>query len=470
MSLVSKLEKKNKELTEAHKVIIYPRKLVCSLFSIWLMSLIVLPRSVLAQKVDVMSPRLGSINLPELKNMLAKNGLVLPLHFADQRSNTLLYTLVIPFTPQRVKENEGYSVVGVSIKFLVQARGGRFIPDRDVRILYTIPFQIDRSVEATTSAKLSAKLSAAASRLSSAIGASFTTGERYIKLYRTVTVELSSESEVTWSFEGLKDEKIPSGTYFVVAIVEVPSSRPGLAVSLSGICSAYEKSFFGLTRDSKFCKSGSWKGQVSLKKPVPKETPPAPPSPTELPIGYNFAENAHNAQWFNSNEQLRFPGRANDEQGFVLYQNYCRLMDGRIYPRVLETHPQWIRYGRIIGTFSNIMFPGDAKSITSKVGFIDGAHGSDGVWFFIDFKDKTTRKTIHLGKMLVTYSNQLVDFQVDISNIVGKAGDLTIGVDAGDSSGQDWAVWADCILSVAKSEKKLINMLPNLIRINPRNK
>ena len=210
-----------------------PRELVCSLFSIWLIGLLMLPDSTLAQQVDVMAPRVGSVTLPELRNMLAEDELALPVRFAGQRPNTLLYTLVIPFTPrQLVAENVGYLSVGVLMQFLVPDGNGGFDDDREVRIIYTIPFQVDRSVEVTTSAKLSAKLSATASRLSAAIGAGFTTDERYTKLYRTVTVAFESESAVRWSFEGLKDEEIPVGTYFVVAIVEVPSPRNIRTVSL----------------------------------------------------------------------------------------------------------------------------------------------------------------------------------------------------------------------------------------------
>src|SRR5262249_43286318 len=161
----------------------------------------------------------------------------------------------------------------------------------------------------------------------------------------------------------------------------------------------------------------------------------------KLPHGYNFAENAERARWFNGNTTLEFPGTANDARGFALYQNYSRLMDGETYPRVLETHPEWVPHGRIWGVFANVALPHDASQIFARVGLLEGATGSDGVRFFMTFKDVAMDEPVELGETYVRYGPQLVDFQVDVRKIQGKTGDLAIGVDAGGDSGRDWAVW-----------------------------
>lgn len=233
-------------------------------FIIWSVSLLLLANGASAQQVNILPPQVGTTTLSKLRDSLAKEELTLPLRFSSQSPNTLLYTLVIPFTVRHPREGYGYNAVGVALQFLVPSSTGGFDGDPEVRIFSTIPFQVDRPIESTST--FEAKVSAALSQLSADINAGYGISEQYTKLYRTVTVALTENFEVTWSFTGLKNEKIPYGTYFVVAIVEVPASQPIRTVLISQICAAYRVRFWGLIQEREFCEAhpqGQWLGEIS---------------------------------------------------------------------------------------------------------------------------------------------------------------------------------------------------------------
>jgi hypothetical protein len=158
-------------------------------------------------------------------------------------------------------------------------------------------------------------------------------------------------------------------------------------------------------------------------------------------VAYDFVEQATSATWQNGvNTNLGFGIAQND--GFARYHTNQMLDDGNIYPKVLETHPQWVNNGSIRGTYPTMTVPAGAK-FTAKVGFLDGATATDGVLFRLTWRESGSPITVSLGGKSVTYGGALDSFEVDLSPYAGKTGQFGLKVEAGPSSGQDWAAWAE---------------------------
>jgi len=157
-------------------------------------------------------------------------------------------------------------------------------------------------------------------------------------------------------------------------------------------------------------------------------------------VAYDFIEQAPTAYWWTkvdaSMVELPFPGATNDSRGFATYQYNIKLSDGNTYAKVLETHPQWINNGWISGKYSGVYVPPGAR-LRIKIGLINGATAGNA-----DF---------HLGKLgavatitrVVTYADGVQVVEADLSAYAGQTIDFVLGVNAGSSSAQDWAAWAE---------------------------
>jgi hypothetical protein len=166
---------------------------------------------------------------------------------------------------------------------------------------------------------------------------------------------------------------------------------------------------------------------------------------------YDFMEGAPGAVWRTGSGSIPFGGSTSDNRGFAVFQTNVTLEDGTIYPRVLETHPQWVNNGWIEGRFPNstdvIQIPAGAK-FKAKVGFMDGLSATDGVYFRMRFYDGATwyHFPSYSGIHCID-EGALNDLNIDLSSIAGKSGSLFLQVDAGDTSAQDWAVWVAPVIT-----------------------
>jgi hypothetical protein len=158
-----------------------------------------------------------------------------------------------------------------------------------------------------------------------------------------------------------------------------------------------------------------------------------------LEAGYDFVSNASRAHWSNGSQKLIFPGSRNDNNGFVYYGSYERLETGDISRSFLETHPKWESQGIIQGKYGPFKIPNNLN-IRCQVGFLEGAQGTDGVVFRIDFVDKSGNK-IELYKQVTNYDKKMDDSIVNLEPVAGKRGYIILSVDALESAGRDWAVW-----------------------------
>ena len=156
------------------------------------------------------------------------------------------------------------------------------------------------------------------------------------------------------------------------------------------------------------------------------------------PVFYDFVTCAADARWQSSAGQLKFPGKDSDAVGFAIVRKSWKSEDGSISARSLETHPQWVSGGWIRGEYPRTEIPRNAK-LAVTVGFYAGAAGTDGVTFRVDFVEEQTIHSLILHR--AAYDRELDTIEVDLRAWAGKQGQFRLTVEAGQTSGRDWAVW-----------------------------
>jgi len=178
-------------------------------------------------------------------------------------------------------------------------------------------------------------------------------------------------------------------------------------------------------------------------------------------VFYDFVTQASTASWGSGAGSLPFPGKDNDSRGFACYRNNWQLEDDSTWARVLETHPQWVNGGWIMGRYPELTIPSGAE-LKLTVGFFKGATGTDGVTFAVQFEEflglKVAPKTYSILSHQALYDGKLDSISKDLNNLAGKTGNFILRVNAGQSSGKDWAAWAEAKIEVAAP-----TALPDLI-------
>jgi hypothetical protein len=138
---------------------------------------------------------------------------------------------------------------------------------------------------------------------------------------------------------------------------------------------------------------------------------------------------------------LPFNGNDGDSNGFVRLGPLA-LEDGRT-AQALWTHPMWVSNGTIKGWHPDVPLPEGAR-FEAQVGFRAGALHTDGVrfWVFEHHDDDSGRRVWNpIVRFDKTYTGSLAAVAADLSHLEGRSVGLELRVDAGPSSGQDWAVW-----------------------------
>jgi len=160
---------------------------------------------------------------------------------------------------------------------------------------------------------------------------------------------------------------------------------------------------------------------------------------------YDFVARAADASWSSEAGNLPFPCSDSDSRGFALYRNNYQLEDNSTCTRALETHPQWISNGWIMGTYPQMTVPANAE-LDVTVGFFKGASQSDGVVFGVKFQEflglTVAPRTHSIIAHKATYDGKMDSVARELSSLQGKTGNFILYVEAGQSSGQDWAAWA----------------------------
>ncbi len=176
-------------------------------------------------------------------------------------------------------------------------------------------------------------------------------------------------------------------------------------------------------------------------------------------------DQAPNASWGSGAGSLPFPGSDSDNRGFACYRDNWQLEDNSTRARVLETHPQWVSNGWIMGRYPQLTVPSNAE-LEVAVGFFKGATGSDGITFEVQFEEfcglTAAPKKYSILSHRATYDGKLDTITQSLSSLAGKTGNFILYVNAGQSSGQDWAVWAETKIETAPPA------LPDLVVVDVR--
>jgi hypothetical protein len=161
-----------------------------------------------------------------------------------------------------------------------------------------------------------------------------------------------------------------------------------------------------------------------------------PAGPT---VVYDFMDHMCDATWTSGLGSLPCPGGTSDPGGFVIAVGGMELEDGSTWPKVLETHPQWINDGWIQGKY-HLPSPIQAGDrFVAKVGFLKNAAAGN-------VKFMVTAGTNGGGTawtQVKPYNNSLVDVSFEFDSIFVGASYVSLRVLANGPSAQDWAVWVE---------------------------
>lgn len=148
---------------------------------------------------------------------------------------------------------------------------------------------------------------------------------------------------------------------------------------------------------------------------------------------------AHNTT---GNSNLPWMGSDGDSRGFVRSDQNVLMEDGKLWPSVLRTHPKWVDRGTIKGWLAWRPIPPNAH-FQSKVGFLRGAGGTDGAtfWVWVHYLVNGLEQWKPVAQHFKKYTQSLDTIDVDLSTYAGQSISIELRVDAGSSSGQDWAAW-----------------------------
>jgi hypothetical protein len=177
-----------------------------------------------------------------------------------------------------------------------------------------------------------------------------------------------------------------------------------------------------------------------------------PPNPNEI----NLMDYAPTATWTSGEvlpngtddktQTLPWMGSDADEKGFVIGSS--ALMEDNATYYALRMHPMWVNYGMVQGIIPlNIKGNGTFKA---KVGFLNGASNSDGVTFIVNVYSKVNNAQVctTVATKNKRYSGALIDITADLTQYANQDIQLELRVEAGASSGQDWAAWVNPVIDI----------------------
>lgn len=150
---------------------------------------------------------------------------------------------------------------------------------------------------------------------------------------------------------------------------------------------------------------------------------------------------AHNTT---DNANLPWMGNDGDARGFVRSDTNVMMEDGISWPSVLRMHPKWVNHGTLKGWLAWRLMPAGAH-FQAKVGFLRGAFGTDGVtfWVWVHYLANGREQWTPAAQHFKRYTQSLDTLDIDLSAYVGQSISIELRVDAGSSSGQDWAAWVN---------------------------
>ncbi|PWB73314.1 MAG: hypothetical protein C3F15_09820 [Holophagae bacterium] len=151
---------------------------------------------------------------------------------------------------------------------------------------------------------------------------------------------------------------------------------------------------------------------------------------------------AARATWTSDAGRLTFGGETGDTRGYVRALGDAKLNDGQVHHKVLQTHPAFKDNGRIAGAFA-VTVPKGATAVSAGGGFLPNVTRSDGVKVVVKIGRTAAESTAVVSKM-VRPADGIVKIAGAIpAEMQGKDVILTLEVQAGPTSTQDWFVWVE---------------------------
>ena len=167
--------------------------------------------------------------------------------------------------------------------------------------------------------------------------------------------------------------------------------------------------------------------------------------------------------------ELTWNGSADDPSGFARHLNNA-LLENDSRADVLQMHPKWNAQGAIKGWFPWFEIP-EGGLFRSHVGFLNGAEGTDGVQFQVWVHYHVGGQTIwsRAANLHKTYDGRMIQLDADLSFLAGRRAGIELRVDAGNSSGKDWAVWQAPRVEEGTGSASLWRLSAESLTVNDRN-
>jgi hypothetical protein len=161
-----------------------------------------------------------------------------------------------------------------------------------------------------------------------------------------------------------------------------------------------------------------------------------------LTFTYDFAKNAHFAEWRNGTGELTWPMVASDSKGAAYVQGSTLVMC-----------PQQVSNGWILGRFADFYSDlGQTRSrelevpkyarFTAKVGFKEGNVSTDGVRVGLGYLD-ATGSVVLFPKIDVYSDGTWRVYEIDLSALAGEKTEFILWVEAKDSAVGDCLMWVE---------------------------
>lgn len=159
-------------------------------------------------------------------------------------------------------------------------------------------------------------------------------------------------------------------------------------------------------------------------------------------IVYNFAEKACDAQWKSGAGNLPCPGTDSDNAGFIIPLTSPNTEAGGVSGQLaIETHPQWVNDGYIMGEFPKMVVPPGAR-FKATIGCLYKSGGSAcDVQFGLLYVISGGGGAASSGPWHEVYDGTVTTLDVDLSFLAGKEVTFSLRVTANGPSTQDWAFW-----------------------------
>ncbi len=196
-------------------------------------------------------------------------------------------------------------------------------------------------------------------------------------------------------------------------------------------------------------------GARLAQQPTPVAQPPATggtAGPTVLGTATKFQvaivdlySAAAKATWTSDKGRLPFNGETGDSRGYVRALGQAKLNDGKAHEKVLQTHPAFQDNGHISGAFA-VTIPKGATVFEAGAGFLPNISRSDGVKVTVRI-GRTVADSATVVSKVVRPADGVVKIRGGIpGELQGKDGVLTLDVNAGPTSAQDWFVWTEPVI------------------------